>query len=162
MQMGFLARWCCALTILAIAACASAPAPPKPVVTKLEIFAASDINPDPQGQPSPVVLRLFQLRTDAEFSGAQYFQLYDKEKETVGAALISRDEFFLQPGSHVLQELPVSPEARFFGVLAGYRDSAAQWRSVTPVPAKSITRILKEQRVTVHLTKSAVALAVNE
>jgi type VI secretion system protein VasD len=101
------------------------------------------------------------LRTDAEFSGAQYFQLYDHEKEVLGASLISRDEFPLAPGAQRTQDLPVSPDARFFGVMAGYRDPTAQWRAVVPVPPKSIKQIIKENRVVIKLDKSAVALAVN-
>jgi type VI secretion system protein VasD len=158
MPTGFIARCCAALLILGLAACGGAP--PKPVATKLEIFAAEDINPDLQGQASPMVVRFFQLRTEGEFNGAKYFPLYDKEKETLGPALISRDEFFLAPNAHVLQELPISPEARFFGVLAGYRDPVAQWRAIIPVPPKSIKRIVEEQRVTIRLNKSATAMTV--
>ena len=153
-------RWCCALIVLALAACGSSP--PKPVATKVEIMAAADINPDGDGRASPVVVRLFQLRTDAEFAGARYFPLYDHEKETLGQSLISRDEFPMAPGAKLEQDLPVSPETRFFGVTVGFRDPAAQWRAVVPVPPKSIKRILKEQRVTIRLEKTAVAVTVNE
>jgi type VI secretion system protein VasD len=159
MSMGNLARCCCALAVLVLAACGSAP--PKPVPTKLAIVVSADVNPDGDGRPSPVVVRFFQLRTDAEFSGAQYFQLYDHEKEVLGASLISRDEFPLAPGAQRVQDLPVSPDARFFGVMAGYRDPAAQWRAVVPVPPKSLKQIIKENRVTIKLDKSAVALTVN-
>jgi type VI secretion system protein VasD len=161
MMMGFMTRCCCVLAMLSIAACGSAA--PKPVATKLEVIAAADLNPDREGRPSPVVVRLFQLRTEGEFAGAKYFQLHDKEKETLGASLISRDELpAIAPGGHLLQELPVSPDTRFFGVLAGYQDAAAQGIAVVPVPPKSIKRILKEQRVTIRLNKTAAVLTVNE
>jgi type VI secretion system protein VasD len=160
MSMGYTVRCCCALLVLALSACGSAP--PKPVATKVEIMAAADINPDGDGRASPVVVRLFQLRTDAEFAGARYFPLYDHEKEVLGQGLISRDEFPMAPGAKLEQDLPVSPETRFFGVSVGFRDPTAQWRAVVPVPPKSIKRILKEQRVTIRLEKTAVAVTVNE
>jgi len=160
MSMGYKVRWCCALIVLALTACGASP--PKPVATKVDIMAAADINPDGDGRASPVVVRLFQLRTDAEFAGARYFPLYDKEKEVLGQSLISRDEFPMAPGAKLEQDLPVSPETRFFGVTVGFRDPAAQWRAVVPVPPKSIKRILKEQRVTIRLEKTAVAVTVNE
>ena len=158
--MGYRVRWCCALALLAVVGCGSAP--PKPVPTKLEIIASADINPDSAGRASPVVVRLYQLRTDAEFTDARFFPLYDHEKEALGQSLISRDEYSLEPGAHRKQDLPVSPDARFFGVLVAYRDPAAQWSAVVPVPPKSIKQILKDQRVTIHLEKIAVAIAVNE
>jgi type VI secretion system protein VasD len=160
MSMGFITRCVCVLGVIAVAACGGAP--PKPVQTKVEIIAAADINPDSNGQPAPIVVRLFQLRTESEFANAKIFDLYDKEKEVLGASLISRDEFYPDPGAHVLQDLPVSPDTRFFGVLAAYRDAAAQWHAVVPIPPKSIKRILKEQRVSIHLNKAAVAVVVNE
>jgi len=160
MSMGYRVRWLCALVALAMVGCGSAP--PKPVATKLAITASADINPDSEGRASPVVIRLFQLRTDAEFAGARFFPLYDHEKEVLGQSLISRDEFPLAPGATREQDLPVSPDARFFGVLVAFRDPAAQWRAVVPVPPKSIKRILKDQRVTIRLEKTAVAVTVNE
>jgi type VI secretion system protein VasD len=160
MSMGFVSRCICILGIFCVAACGGAP--PKPVATKVEIIAAADINPDPKGQPARVVVRLFQLKTDSEFTNAKFFDLYDKEKEALGPSLISRDEFYPEPGAHIVKDLPVSPDIRFFGVLAAYRDSAAQWHAVAPVPPKSIKRILKEQKVSIQLNKAAVSLAVNE
>jgi type VI secretion system protein VasD len=162
MSMESMLRFCCLPALLAMSACKSAPPPPIPVITKLEIVASADINPDSQGRASPLVMRFFQLRTDAEFTGAQYFQLYEHEKDVLGASLISRDEFPLAPAAHILQELPVSPDARFFGVSAGYRDSAAVWRTLVPVPAKNAKRPSNEQRVTIRLNKAAVALTVDE
>lgn len=160
MSMAHSVRWCCTLAMLAMVGCGSAP--PKPVATKLEIIASADINPDSAGRASPVVVRLYQLRTDAEFTGARFFPVYDHEKETLGQSLISRDEYSLEPGARRQQDLPVSPDARFFGVLVAYRDPAAQWQATVPVPPKSIKRILKDQRVTIRLQKIAVAIAVNE
>jgi type VI secretion system protein VasD len=162
MANGFVARWSVAAVMLALVACASAP--PKPVVTRIQMAATEDINPDAQGRASPLVVRVYQLRTDAEFSGAQFFQLYDHEMEALGASLISRDEYLLTPTAQILKELPVSPEARFFGVLAAYRDSTAQWRAVVAIPPKPVKPKAKspERRVVVQLNKAAVTVAVNE
>ncbi|HEX3846091.1 MAG TPA: type VI secretion system lipoprotein TssJ [Steroidobacteraceae bacterium] len=160
MGRGYIARCLC---VLALVACKSAPPPPpKPVVTELEVGASSDINPDPEGRASPLVLRVFQLRTDAEFAGANYFPLYDKEKDILAAALISRDEFNVAPGGHVMQELPVAPDARYIGVLAAYRDAAAQWRALAPLPPKPAgTAAARERHITVRLNKAAVVLTIN-
>jgi type VI secretion system protein VasD len=160
MSMGYKVRWYCALIVLALVGCGGSP--PKPVATKVQIMAGADINPDGDGRASPVVVRLFQLRTDAEFAGARYFPLYDHEKDVLGQSLIARDEFPMAPGAKLEQDLPVSPDTRFFGVTVGFRDPAAQWRAVVAVPPKSIKRILKEQRVTIRLDKTAVAVTVNE
>jgi type VI secretion system protein VasD len=143
-----------------MAACASPP--PKPVPAKLAIQAAADVNPDSGGRASPVVVRLFQLRTDAEFAGAKFFPLYDNEKAVLNTGLISRDEYTLAPGQRQQTEILVSPDTRFFGVLAAYRDLDAQWRVVTPASAKSIKNGFNGTRLTIQLSKTAVALTAKD
>lgn len=160
MSMGYVARMGCVLAMIAVAACAAPP--PKPVPTKLAMQAAADLNPDSGGRPSPVVVRIFQLKTDAEFAGAQFFPLYDNEKAVLSAALIARDEYTLTPGQKQQLEIPVSPDTRFFAVLAAYRDPDAQWRVVTPASAKSIKKGFNGTRLTIQLSKTAVALTVND
>lgn len=160
MSTGWLARICCVVALLGLAACGSAP--PKPVTTKLAIAAGADINPDSDGRPSPVVVRVFQLRTDAEFNGAQFFALYDNEKAVLAAGLISRDEFTVLPGQQDVRAFPIAPDARFLGVMAAFRDPAAQWRVLVPVPAKRVKNIVKDQHMTLHLNKTSVAMNTNE
>jgi type VI secretion system protein VasD len=154
-----MARWCCAVVALCLAACGSSP--PKPVATKLAIGASTDVNPDSDGRASPVVVRFYQLRTEGEFTDARFFPLYDHEKDVLGQGLISRDEFTLSPGGHLEQALPVSPEARYFGVLVAFREQTAEWHAVVPITPKSIKRILKDQTVDVRLNKAAVTISVN-
>src|SRR5271155_5434729 len=76
-----------------LTACKSAPPkPPKPQVVKLIVSASTDVNPDALGRPSPVVVRIYQLKDDAAFKDADFFALYDKEQPTLAASLISREE----------------------------------------------------------------------
>src|SRR5688572_28687162 len=85
----------------------------KPVETRTTISATRDVNPDASGRPSPVVVRIFQLRGDQGFKEADFFSLYTREKETLGADLVERDEYVLHPGEEREMLLPVSPEARY-------------------------------------------------
>jgi len=165
MRKGHMASRAYALALLALVACAHKPPPPPPppapVPTKLTITAAANINPDGQGNPSPVVVRLFQLRTDAQFAGTQYFPLYDAERQTLGADLISRDEFTLMPGQSRLVEWTVTPDARFLGVLAAYRDPGAVWRALVAVPRNS-TGNTNIGRIFINLQKTSVTLTVDK
>lgn len=114
-----------------LSSCASAP---KPVTVKLTIEAGSDINPDPRGRPSPVALKLFELKSAANFENADFFSLFDHERETLGPELVARDELVLKPGDRVTQERKVAPEVRFIGVLVGFRDlERSQWRLSVPM-----------------------------
>lgn len=151
----------CLLAACLLVACAAKP--PKPSPTRARIVATEHVNPDASGRSSPIVVRLFQLRTDGEFAGAEFFDLYGKEKEVLGESLVSREEYVLAPGETRELELSLHAQTRFIGVLAAYRDiRAAQWRALTRAPEKKITDLLGKDGVTVTLDKDAVALSVKD
>ena len=111
-------------------------APPEAAVkAPMTITVAADANPDRNGRPSQVVLRIYQLRTDEAFAAADLLPLYDEEKKILGPELISRDEFVLQPSDTRTIEVAVAPEARFIGAIVPFRDDRnARWRALVPAP----------------------------
>src|SRR5262245_53641184 len=116
-------------------ACASKP--PKPVQARAQLVVSEDVNPDTSGRASPIVVRLFQLKNDGEFAAADFFAIYEKEKETLGASLLSREEYVLAPGEKKTLDLGLNPEARFVGAIAAYRDiRSSHWRALTQAPEK--------------------------
>ena len=145
--------------MIAVALCLSAcggGGPPKPTPTKASIVVAADVNPEPNGRASPIVVRLYQLKEEGAFNNASYFALYDKEQETLGASLISREEYELKPGETRTLDLKVPPEAHFLGVMAGYRDiNNAKWRTLLPAGASL-------KKVTLSVGKSEVALVADK
>lgn len=149
----------CAVFLL-MGGCAAKPA--KPVPARAQIEVSADVNPDAEGRPSPLVVRLFQLRDGGEFTAADFFALYEKEKETLGASLISREEYVLAPGETRSLELPLDAEARFVGALAAFRDiRAARWRALTQSPEKTLTDLRKDG-ITLRVGKDAITLAVKD
>jgi type VI secretion system protein VasD len=153
----------CLASSLLLSGCASKQALHAPA--HAELVASSDANPDSAGRPSPVVLRVFQLRNDGEFAGADFFALYDKEKEVLGASLISREEYVLAPGEARKLDLPVSADARFIGVIVAFRDiRAARWRALSRPPEKSLMHphLIGTGGVSVHVEKDAVTLVVKD
>jgi type VI secretion system protein VasD len=124
------------VAVLVTAACGSKT--PKPSTTRLTFSATADSNPDATGRPSPVVVRLYQLKADMTFSGADFFALYDDEKKALGADFIGRDEFVLAPGENRTVEVAISADTRFVGMIAAYRDIRnAQWRVVVAAPLRN-------------------------
>jgi type VI secretion system protein VasD len=153
------------LSVLAVAFAACASKPAKPTPTHEELSASADVNPDSSGRASPIVLRVFQLRNDGEFAGADFFALYDKEKETLGASLVSREEYVLTPGETRKLDLALNSDTRVIGVLAAYRDiRAAHWRALSRPPEKTLTHphLIGKGGVTVHVGKDTVTLAVKD
>ena len=149
------------LTALALTACASQP--PKPAQTQATVIASADVNPDSMGRASPVVVRIYQLKGDAEFNDAGFFALFDSEQATLGANLVMRDERTLFPGQQMNLNLALSPDTRFLGVVAAYRDiRVSRWRAEVGVPEKSLLKMLAKRRVSVQIGKDAVTITVKD
>lgn len=140
------------LLILAVlAGCAGAP---KPTVVKAILNAHSSVNPDVRNRPSPVTVRIYGLKSRAAFDSADFFSLYDKDKETLGADLLDKDEFQLMPGENRPFEKQFSPETRYLGVVAAFRDlERAQWRTTVAIVPNQVSTIqvkLERNSVTIH------------
>jgi type VI secretion system protein VasD len=143
---------CVIAAALVASACAKG-GPPKPSKTRVALSASADVNPDGTGKPSPVVVRLFQLKGDAAFTNAEFFALYDDDMKVLGPELIGREEYVLAPAEKRTVEVSVSGAARFVGVIAAYRDIRnSQWRVVVPAP-------LKRDEVTLSVERARVQFA---
>ena len=146
---------------LLLAACGAKPV--KPTAAHAQLIVASDVNPDNSGRASPIVVRLFQLKNDGEFATTDFFALYDKEKETLGASFISREEYVLNPGETRTLELAVNPDARFVGALAAFRDiRSAQWRAITRPPEKKLIDLLGKRALVLNVGKDTLTLGVKD
>jgi type VI secretion system protein VasD len=120
--------------VLALAACSSSPPPQTGI--KVNLVASPQINPNSAHQPSPVVVRVYELKNLDQFSAADFFQLYDTDKQYLAQDLISRREVEVKPGETVTVEAggPDSAATRFVGVVAAYSDiQVATWRASVPI-----------------------------
>jgi type VI secretion system protein VasD len=143
----FLFRQLCRASVLAIflsmTACGSPPpakpsAPQAPVVAPTEVSIQIDtspkVNPNAQGRPSPIFVRVYRLKNSVNFLAADYFNLVQKDQTVLGSDILFREEVMLNPGqSHVLQKKWLS-EPGYFAVVAAFRDlDKSVWRVIQPL-----------------------------
>ena len=50
----------------------------------LKLAASEDLNPDLRGRPSPIVVRLLELKNPSSFNNADFFSLYQRPKDFKG------------------------------------------------------------------------------
>jgi type VI secretion system protein VasD len=97
----------------------------------LTIEAAAGVNPDTSLRPSPIKVRMYELKDPGTFSEADYFSLDTNDKVTLAADMLARDEFILRPGESRSIERKSNAQTTAIGVLAGYRDLPnSTWRVV--------------------------------
>jgi type VI secretion system protein VasD len=130
--------WVLAAAALAIlASCGGQP--PKeekpPPVLRVSLAAETDANRGPGGRALPIVVRLYELKAQGAFNGADFFSLYGREAEALGGELIAREELTLAPGQTSKMQKTLDPQTRYLGILGAFRDiDKAAWRSLVPIP----------------------------
>jgi type VI secretion system protein VasD len=129
----------CVILALLLNACAGKE---KPSVLEANLQVQSDINPDVSGRPSPVIVRLYELKSLATFDSLNFFSLFEHGKESLGADLVAADELQLMPDEKRKFERILQTDTRFVGVVAGFRDMEhASWRAATGVRANKVSRV---------------------
>lgn len=120
----------------------------------MRIVATGDVNPDDNGRPSPVVVRVVELSSPAVFESSEFFALYHDGEQTLGGDLIGLEEFEFKPGDVQDLKFALTPEASYVGIFAAYRQlDRVNWRMVLPLNLK------QKNNLTVLLNSRGIELA---
>lgn len=122
---------------------------------EMTIQAATDLNPNRKGRPSPLVIYIYELSDSAPFDEADFFALYDSEAETIGAVLLSKMELEISPGETREITRTLKASTRQLAILAAYRDiDNAKWRATRVMPEHSkIELTLNLDQLSISLVK---------
>lgn len=107
---------------------------------KLEIIVVGNtkLNTDNMGRSFPVLVKVYELKSDNAFKSADFFSLQSNDKAVLQDDLLYKSEILLRPGKSSVIKKILSPEAAAVGVVAEFRElSFADWRRVhdlTPAP----------------------------
>ena len=141
-----------------------------------QVVVAPGLNPNAQGDPSPVFLRIYQLSERAAFDDADFWALADDDQAVLGSSLLSRDEIEIcpveglpgpesaraecPPGSRNL-ELDLIADARYLAVMGEFfnlQDPRGDWRAVAQIPEERLMGLLGPGEFVVELLGSTVSL----
>lgn len=126
-----------------LAGCASKPKPVEPTRVDAVIQVSAQANPSTSHRPSPVLVRIYELKATGAFDSADFISLYQREQATLAADLVAKDEFMLTPGESKPFVKTLAPETRFLGVTAAFRDvEHAKWRSTFAVAPAQNARVV--------------------
>jgi len=118
--------------------CSSPPPLLAPARTTLvsTTVVAPNVNPDARKRPSPVVVRVYELKSSALFESTDFVSLFEKDQAVLGPELVSREEFVMQPNDVKAFNKTLAPDTQFVAVVAAFREiERARWRVFVPVVA---------------------------
>ncbi|MCL1985688.1 MAG: type VI secretion system lipoprotein TssJ [Betaproteobacteria bacterium] len=130
------------LCIILCVACLSGCSKPR---IDLVVASQPNVNPDYSGRPSPVIVKMYELRRDVAFKQADFQTLFEQPVQTLGADLIAADELVLTPGE--VRRIAYQPgeNTRFVGLVAGFRHmERAQWRAIQSINPESGNTVAME------------------
>jgi type VI secretion system protein VasD len=140
------------LSIAVLASCGSAP--PKKHSLEIRISAATDVNPDLQTRPSPIILHMLELTAIDGFNSADFFALTQDDAAALGGDVLNKTEIILTPGSSQERVLDLDQGTAYLGFVAAYRDiDTSRWRvSQAVVPGKTdwISVNLGHQQISIN------------
>jgi type VI secretion system protein VasD len=137
MPIKALALFALVVAVTLLAACAAKPpqkeAPP-PAKLRVVVAASTDVNSGAGSQALPIVVRLYELKGQGAFTGADFYSLYDRESQTLGDDLVDSEEMTLIPGQQRMVVRELGPDTRYIGAMGAYRDiDGATWRDYQPI-----------------------------
>jgi type VI secretion system protein VasD len=110
-------------------ACSStpSPAPKEPEKCKQQIVSSAvisspHINPTVDGEPRPVQLRLYQLKTDTKFLNASFEQIWNDDKTALGDSLGKVEEFTVYPNTRTEVKFERDESAQFLVAAGLFRE----------------------------------------
>ena len=117
------------------AAPAAAPKPCDVQIVTLNIYAADNINPNENGNPRPVVVRLYQLKNDVRMENATYDEILLKDKETLEDDMMKVDSFSVFPNELVQVKFERIKEASVLaGVALFHSPKGTSWKTYYAFP----------------------------
>jgi type VI secretion system protein VasD len=141
-----------------LAGCAQVDLTPKTLQLRFLVDADQQINPNEQQEPSPVLLRIYELKSVTQFLQAQFFELLDNDTQKLGTDLVAKREFELKPGDKQEFARQTPLETRHIGVVAGFRAiDVSRWRAVTELdPDRGTNVVISVRAQSVDITTSSI------
>lgn len=106
----------------------------------LTFKADADINPDENNLPSPLFIRMYELKSDKQFKKADFIDIYERDKEVLGSDMIGKQRLKrLIPGETREKDFVLDPQTRFVGLYAEfqkYRNSS--FKIIIPIEPTNV------------------------
>jgi len=117
---------------------------------KLELMAEADINPDDKNRPSPLFLRMYELKSTKQFQRANFNDLYERDADVLGSDLVAKQTLKrLKPGDERTDRFVLKPETRYVGIYAEflqYKD--AKFKIIIPIAPTNVIASSAVVRIT--------------
>jgi type VI secretion system protein VasD len=121
----------------------------------------ADVNPDDDKKPSPLFVRMYQLKSKKMFKRANFIDLYEKDKDVLGADMISKQKLRrIKPGENRKEQFVLDKKTNFIGLYAEFLDfKKSSYKLIIPVVPTNVVGTSEEVLIAgnkiIHLSGSS-------
>lgn len=122
----------------------------------LTFIVDEDVNPDDNKMSSPVILRLYELKTTKAFENANFIDLYEQDIEVLGKTMLTEQKLkALQPGNKINTSFVLSKETMYIGLYAEFLQyQNAKYKLVIPITQTNVV----DSKAKIHITGNKMVL----
>jgi type VI secretion system protein VasD len=95
---------------------------------KVTLVSSDHLNPDKNGKPLSVVVRVYQLSSKDRFEKADFLSLVRADQRVLDKDFLARREVTLLPDSKEVIQEDRKDGAQYIGVMALFREGDQVWR----------------------------------
>jgi len=126
----------------------------------LHFRADASINPDDNGAPSPLYIRMYELKSDKQFKNADFIDIYEHDKQVLGADMLAKQRLKrIIPGEKREKDYVLNPKTRYVGLFAEFQHYRnATYKVIIPVEPTNV--IASSSRV--HISGNTISATNTE
>jgi len=115
----------------------------------LTFIVDADINPDDKKIPSPLIIRMYELRSPNMFKKSNFIDIYEKDAEILGADMIAKKRLkYMEPGETRETSFVLSNETKYVGLYAEFLEyKDAEYKLVIPIAQTNVISSSAEIRL---------------
>lgn len=152
---------CCLMLVLMVSGCSSSKSRVGGVLNldtdlQLTFLVDSNTNPDENKNSSPVIVRLYELKSDTGFNRADFIDLYERDEELLGGDLVKKRVLHpMIPGEERAETIVLgkgTAHVALYAEFSQYRGSSH--KVVFPVTQNNVIK----NRVTIKISGNEMTL----
>lgn len=123
---------------------------------KLTFVVDADINPDDNKSPSPVFIRMYELKSPTLFDKADFIDIYERDKEVLGGDFINKQSLKpLKPNEGRMERFVLQSGTRYVALYAEFSQyPGSVYKVIFPVTENNVIR----NKATIKITGTRMTL----
>jgi type VI secretion system protein VasD len=107
---------------------------------KLSFAVDKNVNPDDSKVSSPVIVRMYELKSTKAFENANFIDLYERDSEVLGKTMITQQSLKpIQPNENRTARFVLSKGTKYIGLYAEFLQyENAKYKVIIPVAETNV------------------------